>query len=181
MSKEFSARSLDVKRFAEEGGKMEGQQPLSAYKRLMAETHGRNGEKPVTWSIAAELRNAGHVNPEIWMHLNSLATLELSCQRCLAPVEVPVEVDRAFRFVSDEEAAAAQDEQSEEDVLALSRSFDLLALVEDEILMEMPLAPRHESCPVPVTLAVADEDIDDGPGAAENPFAVLGRFKPRKS
>jgi Predicted metal-binding, possibly nucleic acid-binding protein len=92
-------------------------------------------------------------------------------------VETAVTVDRSFRFVSDEEMAAAQDEQSEEDVLVLSRSFDLVELVEDELLMEMPLAPRHEVCPEPVKLTVADEAFDTASAERENPFALLAKLK----
>ena len=181
MSKEFAAGSLDVKRFAEEGAMLGGDEPLQRYPRLMAEAEGRGGESRVTWSASGELRNPGHVQPEIWLHLKAQASLNLTCQRCLGAVDVAVIVERTFRFVGDEDAAAAQDEQSEEDVLALSRNFDLPGLVEDEMLMALPLAPRHEICPVPVNLAVADEDFESAAPQRENPFAVLGRFKPGKS
>jgi len=181
MSKEFLARRLDLKSLAEEGAALGGQAPLRDLSRLIAETQGRGGESPVTWSATGELRNPGHVHPETWVHLKAHAILSLTCQRCLGAVDVPIAVERSFRFVADEDMAAAQDEQSEEDVLALSRSFDLIELVEDELLMEMPLAPRHESCPVPVKLAAADEDFDAAGAQRENPFAVLGRLKPGKS
>jgi uncharacterized protein len=173
MSKEFAARSLDIKAFAEEGAHLQGEQRLREHGRLLAETQGRGA--------SGEIRNPLHVQPEIWLHLQANATLTLTCQRCLAPVDVPVSVDRSFRFVSDEQVAAAQDEESEEDVLALSRSFDLLELVEDEMLMEMPLAPRHETCPMPVKLAVEDADFDSVSVQRENPFAVLGKLKSGKS
>jgi uncharacterized protein len=181
MSKEFLARRLDVRGFAEEGAALSGQEQLRNLSRLIAETQGRGGESPVTWSATGELRNPGHVHPEVWLHLRAQVILALTCQRCLGPVDVPIDVERSFRFVADEEMAAAQDEQSEEDVLGLSRSFDLVGLVEDELLMELPLAPRHEICPVPVKLAAADEDFDAAGAQRENPFAVLGRFKPGKS
>lgn len=181
MSKEFSARRLDVRGFAEEGASLGGQELLRDLPRLIAETQGRGGESPVTWSATGELRDPGHVHPEIWLHLGAQVTLVLTCQRCLGPVQVPVAVERSFRFVADEDMAAAQDEHSEEDVLALSRSFDLIELVEDELLMELPLAPRHVICPVPVKLAAADEDFEAAAAHRENPFAVLGRFKPGKS
>lgn len=181
MSKEFAAGSLDVKRFAEEGATLGGDEPLQRYPRLMAETQGRGGSSALVWSAAGEMRNPGHVQPEIWLHLNARCGLALTCQRCLGPVDVAVAVERSFRFVNDEDTAAAQDEQSEEDVLALSRNFDLPGLIEDELLMELPLAPRHDVCPVPVTLAVADEDFESAATERENPFAILGRFKPGKS
>jgi uncharacterized protein len=181
MSKEFVARRLDVKTFAEEGAQLQGEQRLREYGRLLAETQGRGAESSVGWTANGEIRNPLHVQPEIWLHLQASATLPLTCQRCLGPVDVPVAVDRSFRFVPDEEVAAAQDEESEEDVLTLSRAFDLVELVEDELLMEMPLAPRHESCPVPVKLAVADPEFDSVSNQRENPFAVLGKLKTGKS
>jgi uncharacterized protein len=179
MSKQFAARRLDMKSFAQEGAELSGQEPMHEHPRLMAETEGRGAGAPVTWSANGEMRNPGHVHPEVWLHLKANAQLPLTCQRCLEPVNVAVEVDRLFRFVPDEELAAAEDEESDEDVLALSRSFDVVELVEDELLMALPLAPRHDVCPAPVKLAVADADFegaDQGQGR-ENPFALLGKLK----
>lgn len=176
MSRPFNARRLDVKSFAEEGGTLAGEEPLRTHERLFSETQGRGAETPVTWSASAQIRNPQHVQPQVWLHLETGTTLSLICQRCLKPVDVAVHVDRWFRFVGDEESAAAEDDQSEEDVLALSRTFDLAELVEDELLMEMPLVPRHETCP-PVHLEVADENFEGSSARHENPFAVLGRLK----
>jgi uncharacterized protein len=181
MHKEFAARRLDVRRFAEEGGTLSGREPVHKHERLMAETQGRGGAAAVSWSAAGELRNPHHVRPEVWLHLRADAVLPLTCQRCLGPVEIGLAVERSFRFVDDEGLAAVQDELAEEDVLALSRSFDLLELVEDELLMEMPLAPRHEVCPVSVKLSVADEGFEGSSARRENPFGVLGKLKISKS
>ena len=92
-----------------------------------------------------------------------------------------MQVERPFRFVADEAIAMAEDDRSEEDLLALSRSFDLVELVEDELLMDLPVAPRHDVCPVPVTLAVADEDFETAPAERDNPFALLKGLKSRKA
>ena len=177
MHKEFVARRLDVRRFAEEGATLSGQEPVQKHERLMAETQGRGAGAAVGWSATGEMRNPGHVHPEIWLHLRAQTVLPLTCQRCLGPVDTALAVERSFRFVPDEEMAAAQDGEAEEDVLALGRSFDLVELVEDELLMEMPLAPRHEVCPDPVKLSAADPDFDDSPTPRENPFALLGKLK----
>jgi uncharacterized protein len=180
MSKDFAAHRLDVKSFAQESGALEGHEPLGRFPRLLAETQGRGADAPVNWTARGELRNSGHVNPEVWLHLRADAVLALTCQRCLTQVDVPVAVDRRFRFAPDEEAAAAQDEEAEEDVLALSRSFDLVGLLEDEVLMEIPLAPRHGTCPIPVTLAAVDPDFEAAAAERENPFAALELLKGRK-
>jgi uncharacterized protein len=179
MSKEFVARRLDVKRFAGEGAKLSGSEPVQAHERLAAEADGQASSE-VTWSAQGEMRNPRHIQPEIWIHLKARTELPMTCQRCLGKVDVAVAADRSFRFVSDEAMAAAQDEEAEEDVLSLDASFDLLTLIEDELLMELPLAPMHEVCPAQMPMQAVDEDFDSAP-AKENPFAVLGSLKSRKS
>jgi uncharacterized protein len=116
-----------------------------------------------------------------WLHLAADTVVPLVCQRCLAPVQLPLAVDRWFRFAADEATAAAEDESAEEDVLAVSRDFDLPALIEDELLMEIPVTPRHEVCPEPARLSVADPDFDAAGEARPNPFAVLGALRGDKS
>jgi uncharacterized protein len=180
MSKDFQPRHLDVRSFAEEGAAVSGHEPVQQHHRLMAETQGRGAASPVTWSARGELRNPRHLYPQVWLHLKAQVVLALTCQRCLGPVDVPISIERSFRFAADENLAAAQDEQSEEDVLALSPSFDVVELVEDELLMELPLAPRHESCPVPLKLTAVDDGFDAAAAERENPFAILEKFKPAK-
>ena len=85
--------------------------------------------------------------------------------------------ERDFRFVANEALAAAEDEESEEDVLVFARQFDLLDLVEDELLMAMPLVPMHETCPVTPRFSVADADFDAAASQSAKPFAVLADWK----
>lgn len=177
MKKDFEARRLDVRRFAEAGGVVEGEARLDAFTRLIAETGGRGAGSPVQWRAEGELLNPQHVRPQVWLHLSAQATLPLVCQRCLAPVEVPVEVERSFRFVPDEATASAEDDEAEEDLLAESRSFDLLELVEDELLMDMPAVPRHEVCPEALPQSAGEAEFEAAGTPRENPFAVLGRLK----
>jgi uncharacterized protein len=53
--------------------------------------------------------------------------------------------------------------------------LDLLPLLEDELILAVPLVPRHERCPEPLPLP-ADEP-DEMP--AEHPFAKLAALKQR--
>lgn len=180
MAKDFDPQRLDVRRFAEEGAQLHGEDGIGRYRRLAAETRGGDAGRPVTWQARGELLNPGHVFPEVWVHLDAAAVLPLVCQRCLGPVDVPLRVQRSFRFVPDEATAAAADDEAEEDLLAISRNFDLLELVEDELLMEMPVAPRHEVCPEPVKMSAVDAGFEEAGAVRENPFAVLGRLKSGK-
>jgi uncharacterized protein len=180
MKKEFDARRLDVKRFAEEGGQLESDAPLGGYARLLGETQGSGAENTVHWDARGELGNPGHLRPDVWLHLRAHAALPLVCQRCLAPVDIEAAVERSFRFVDDEDTAAAQDDDAEEDVLALSRSFDLVELVEDELLMDLPVAPRHEVCPETLPFSSAGPGFEEALAERPRPFAGLARLKTGK-
>ena len=180
MAKDFDPHRLDVRRFAEEGAELDATEQLRRLSRLFGETTDADPALPVHWHARGEMTNPQHVQPEIWVHLEAESIVPLVCQRCLQPVDMPLAVDRSFRFVADEATAAAQDDEVEEDLLALSHSFDLLELVEDELLMEVPVAPRHEVCPEPVKMSVADAGFEEAGAEKENPFAVLGRLKTGK-
>lgn len=177
MAKDLDPHRLDVRRFAEEAGEIGASEALGRFRRLAAETEGDSASRSVRWQARGELLDPRHLHPQVWVHLQAEAALPLVCQRCLTPVEVDLRVDRSFRFVADEATAASEDDQSEEDLLALSRSFDLLELVEDELLMELPVAPRHEVCPAPVQMSAADPGFEEASAQKEHPFAVLGKLR----
>jgi uncharacterized protein len=180
MAKDFDPHRLDVRRFAEEGAELNGDERLAAYPRLAAESQSAPAERELSWHARGEILNPQHVHPQIWVHLEAETNLQMVCQRCMTPVEVFLGVERSFRFVADEATAAAEDDAAEEDLLALSRSFDLKELVEDELLMEVPVAPFHDVCPVPVKMSTADADFDQAGTERENPFAALARLKTGK-
>ena len=177
MNKEFVASRLDVRSFAQAGAELSGQIPLQVFSRLMAESSEHVGPRLVDWHARGELRNAAGGADQIWLQLTASVSLPMTCQRCLTPVDIQLSVDRLFRFVPDEEVAAAQDEVADEDVLELSPTFDLAGLIEDELLMALPVVPRHDVCPVEVKLSVADKEFEAEMAAKPNPFAALSRLK----
>jgi uncharacterized protein len=181
MSQEFVASGLDVKAFAKATGVLSGDDPLSNYPRLMKETQGKGGDRLLAWLARGESRAGSSGFQQIWLHLQASVILPMICQRCLGPADIGVSVDRPFRFVATEALAQAEDEEAEEDVLALQRDFDLLELIEDELLMAIPVVPRHEVCPVEVKLAVQDPDFELESEAKPNPFAVLAKLQTGKS
>ena len=173
MSKDFSPDHLDVKAFAQAGATLTGSDPLSRYPRLAQEAEGPVDGLMVQWSATGELHTESGGANHIWLHLQVEAAVPLTCQRCLQLDPMPLLVDRSFRFVADEATAEALDDESEEDLLALSRDFDLRALIEDELLMELPLVPRHETCPQELPMQSSDADFEQASEEKPNPFAVL--------
>lgn len=177
MKKETTPPQLDLKAFAQSSGHIEGHDLLSNYQRLLEETQGQGADRLLNWAARGELRSNEAGVDQIWLHLSAAVSLPLTCQRCLAPADIDVTVNRSFRFVDSEELAEEQDEEAQEDVLAISREFKLAELIEDEILMEMPLVPRHDVCPGDVKLTVADPDFDAALTQKRNPFEVLAKLK----
>ena len=171
---------LDVAALAAEHGEMAGEWPLATLARLSESAlPEHSGDAAVHWQARGELRPVTGGAAEVWMHLKADVRLALCCQRCLGPVMETVAVDRALRFVSDEQQAAELDAELEDDVLSLERSLDLRELVEDELLLALPLVPRHAECPEPLPLP-ADEPLEEAE-ERPNPFAALAALKGKTS
>lgn len=176
MSEHLSPPKLDVKQAGQLAMHLSGQDLLLNYERLMQETQGLGAQNVLDWSVRGELKPGPAGQPQIWLRLTASVTLPLTCQRCLGAVDVPVKIDRFFRFVESEAQAELEDDESSEDVLVLSQDFDLVGLIEDEVLMDLPVVPRHETCPVAIKLMASDADFEDAP-VKPNPFAVLAGLK----
>jgi uncharacterized protein len=172
-SRPYDPLRLDVERFARDGARMQGEWPLAGMERLADSCHPEGRPQmadQVAWDAQGETRRTGG-EVQIWLRLSLHTSLKLACQRCLGVVETPLVVQRRFRFVAGEAQAAALDAELEDDVLASARSFDLHALAEDELVLALPIVPRHDVCPVPL-LAAAVPASDEAVVAA-SPFAVL--------
>ena len=89
---------------------------------------------------------------------------------------VPLAGRAPIFFVDGEDAAAALDAESEDDVLALTPALDLEALIEDELLLALPLVPRHERLPRAACRARSSMKTPQ-PRRADNPFAALAALK----
>lgn len=97
-------------------------------------------------------------------------SLNLRCQRCLQPVAHPLDEQAHVVLFADEAAldeAMATDDGLEG--MLLTEQTDVLTLLEDQILMAMPFAPRHEHCDNPA-LSRVNQD-------RPNPFAQLAQLK----
>ena len=129
------------------------------------------------WSARGELQSPTGGVDQVWLHLEAEIGLPMVCQRCMTELAVDLHVEREFRFVADEETAMAMDDEAEEDLLVLDHQFNLIELVEDELLMALPAVPRHVVCPVPVQLHAVDADFDAALDDKPHPFAVLHKLK----
>jgi len=168
---------LDVMAMARDGVRLEGQGALADFSRLADEQlDGVLTAGPVMWQLQGRLVSPSGGADEIWLDVQASVHLPMQCQRCLTPVVTPVVAERSFRFVADEATALALDDGSEEDLLVISRDFDALALVEDELILSLPLVPLHERCPETVPMSSVDPDFEVA-AQRPNPFGVLAGLK----
>jgi uncharacterized protein len=106
------------------------------------------------------------------------AQLEVRCQRCLEPMLLPIESQSRVALLSSE--AAADDVPPElEMALAPEGRMRLADLVEEELLLALPAAPRHAGeCPSQRGSSRQDEFEEP----TQRPFAALGALlKPDRS
>ena len=178
MQKPKNLRSLDVKAFAKAQMHIEGETPIVELERLAEDCMGEL-TGVVTWSLQGAVEPDASGKDAVWLHLEAKATVPLTCQRCLHPVPVALLVEQDFRFVADEATALAEDDESDEDLLVLEDHFDALALMEDELLMALPLVPMHQAC-LSEQVPTSKEEEAILAEAKPNPFAVLASLKTRK-
>ena len=167
--------------FAAEGHPLVGITLLQNMERLVQEVQAPEPDLVVNWQASSELRAGADTEDDVWLHLQATTSLPLTCQRCMGAVTTPLSVDQWYRFVATEEIAMAEDDQSEEDLLVMVPQFDLLAVLEDELLMALPLVPMHAQCPVTPVLSVGEIESTDSVMEKPNPFAVLAQLKDKKS
>lgn len=181
MEKKLDPQRLDLLSFARDAVRLEGKGALADWPRLAEEQSGgaHLAPGPVVWRLQGRTVPQSGGADQVWLDLQATADLPMQCQRCLTPVLERVEAERSFRFVADEATAAALDDEAEEDILVISRDFDALALVEDELILSLPLVPLHEVCPQAVPMSAVDPEFEV---AAErpNPFGVLAGLKTGK-
>ena len=173
----FSAHRLDVNAFATAESSLTGETTQHELRRLSDSLMALPGDMappPVRWVVAGAMRTAAGAPAQPWLHLDVDASVTLQCQRCLQPLGVALHIDRWFRFVGAEDEAARLDEDCEEDVLVASPRFNLLELVEDELILALPLVPMHKACPEPLPMA-PDEPATEP--VAPHPFAALAALR----
>ncbi len=154
---------IDAHRFVREARLLEGFLELAELPRLhdlVAQVAGK-----LEYRLQGVRGERGQ--PRLRLEVNGV--LPLICQRCLGVVEQELEIDSLLELVSaDSEPTQEELEDDSVDFLPVSGSLDVRALVEDEILLALPVAPRHEACSPPAAAEAGDEP---------HPFAALAALK----
>lgn len=104
--------------------------------------------------------------------------LTLACQRCLEPTEQPMAIDVAGIVVASD-AQAAEVPHEWEPMLAQEEQLDLHALIDDELLLALPMSVKCDrpSCQAAYDREPAVPDDESRAHDKPNPFAVLASLK----
>lgn len=164
---------IDTREFARLSLECEGRSPLASFKRLASMLCDTGGE--LNYRLRGSLDEHGKAAIELEIDVD----VRVVCQRCLGELELPLRVRNRLRLIDQAPewtAEAAEFESNAEDEIVSSPALDVQALVEDEVMLALPLAPRHEHCEL-----AHGEGGRGGPGemARESPFGVLARLKNR--
>jgi len=140
--------SIDGAEFARQGECLEGAAPLSALARLQDLLTDTDGT--VAYRLAGTVRRDGKPNIDV----SVAGVLRVMCQRCLQPVELDIEGSRKLVFVPGSTLGDFDDEEEDTDYLPSEDRVSPLELVVDELLLAMPISPRHpeDACPVSLPL-----------------------------
>ena len=174
---QFDAHHLHIQAFAAEQAQLAGEAPLSQFPRLQQESVKPQDAATVQWQAQGRTVPVAGGAAEIWLDLEASTTLWMTCQRCLEPVQQTIAFARSFRFVRDEASAILLDDEIEEDVLVYGKDFQLFELIEDELLMAVPVGAYHDTCPQSVAMHTETDDFAAAQTSKPNPFAVLQSLK----
>ena len=165
---------IDVDRLADRQADVAFDIPLSRLPRVQAQIAGAEGS---VRGVAHFCREAGYRVAELVME----GEAKLVCQRCLAPMTWPLASETRVAILANEKDADGVP-QDFETVYAPDDRIRVADLVEEELLLTLPLVPLHESAEE--CKAVQDEVPPPDQEAApvpetQKPFERLGELLKR--
>lgn len=158
----FARPFIDSVDFARNGKEIRGEVAVSELSRLgdmLAKSDG---------SLAYIVRGYCEDDQDI-LEVSLQGKCTLRCQRCLNDLVYPVDMVSRLRLLPADRLDEPEADDEEMDAIEASPKLDVLALIEDELLLELPFAPKHpEGECTPIT-----NDLQ----RKANPFAVLAGLK----
>lgn len=178
--------AMDVFEFVRLQRPAQGEVGLGRFLRLQQDlpeqADGQAGQ--VRWSAQGERGARG----EQLLRLHIEAQPLVECQRCLKPFVWPIDTEVLLQPVLSEaelDEDLPPDEEdldvSEPEKVLGSRRFDLLAQIEDELILSIPYVPRHEVCPDGRTAGSDEEGSSEEESVSKrpSPFQALAQLKRR--
>jgi len=163
--------SLEVARAVAGRRHLSGRLPLAACARVLELLADADGE--LDYELTFERDASGRA----LARLRLTGALPLICQRTLERFVYPLAIDQCLGLITDEEDEAALPANCEP-VLVDDGMIDPLALIEDELILALPLIPLSPGAEdAPLAHAEPQPDLSLISDAPVNPFAVLADWR----
>lgn len=148
----------------------QGQLPISSLNRMKDDLTRHDDDLNY---VVSGFRNAQHHN---LLHVKIDGQLFMVCQRCLEELVQPIAVDNTLRIVESEAELDSEEDEIEAimagdvspEKMVGSKEFDLHALLEDEVILGLPMIVTHEVC---------EQKLPTEAGQKASPFDVLAKLK----
>lgn len=168
----MDGKEIDIFGWIHAGGEARGDLPLARMERLVSLLADEVGS--LHWEARGWVERPIGGDEAMMLQVRASARPLMTCSNCLEPVAVDLVCDRILRIVADEAVAERLDELDPEiDVIAGSRHFDLLELIEDEAILALPPLARHDQCEAPGRLRDEEDRAPEEPTGALAALASL--------
>lgn len=166
----FARHFIDSLDFARKGLELRGEAAISEMPRLQDQLASPEGV------VSYFLRGVRNEKGEALLELTLEGGCQLRCQRCLQALPYTISTVSLLMPVPEAELQRSLaeggdlDEEDEVDRIPADAHLDVLALIEDEILLGLPLSPRHD-------FGICEAAAGSAFEGEQNPFAVLRELK----
>jgi uncharacterized protein len=153
---------------------------ISALTRVAEEASSVEQGDGFHWQIKTHFSDSPGSEPQQILELRLKGRIHLVCQICLQDCGLDLAQKSRFVMVASEaEADAFPMEDDQQEPLVASQHFDLLGLIEDEILLSLPLIPKHPEgvCQAHAASFGEGEALADSSEKPLNPFNILKNMK----
>ena len=148
-----------------------GSLPVTAFPRLVEALERREG----TVSYALEFgRDALGID---FLEIRAQCVVWLVCQRSLEPYQQPLDVLQRLGLIRREADEAGLAEGYEALLLPEDRQLHPRELIEDELILALPLVPARLDVELPAEYVATEEPIEVAAQTKPNPFAALAALK----
>lgn len=131
---------IDGMEFARSGARLSGEWPVADFPRLQ-------GVVRAGATLHYELEGIPEGPGRAALRLHVTGTLHLTCQRCLDAFEHVLGVEALLLlFGSESDVAAVPVDPEGPDCIVATKEMAVRDLIEEEVLLAIPYAPRHERC-----------------------------------
>ena len=132
--------------------------------------------------VSVKLQGGTDKSGYLFIKCDLAMTLSLSCQRCLNPFDYPLVIQKFFYPVSSENIAKNLPKLYEA-LIVNDKMLDFLELLEEEILLQLPIAQMHEyaDCPISLPYEIKSKGSEVKHNYTNNPFQKLKILKDDKT